>query len=45
MLAEFLTLPHSNIIMEIQVEGGALRVKRELEGGWFQWITMPLPAY
>jgi electron transfer flavoprotein beta subunit len=19
-------------------------VKRELEGGWFQWITMPLPA-
>src|SRR5690242_8450402 len=22
----------------------ALRVKRELEGGWFQWIAMPLPA-
>jgi len=21
-----------------------LRVKRELEGGWFQWIVMPLPA-
>ena len=21
-----------------------LRVKRELEGGWFQWIAMPLPA-
>src|SRR5213593_732123 len=21
-----------------------LRVKRELEGGWFQWVTMPLPA-
>ena len=21
-----------------------LRVKRELEAGWFQWITMPLPA-
>jgi electron transfer flavoprotein beta subunit len=19
-------------------------VKRELEGGWFQWVTMPLPA-
>jgi electron transfer flavoprotein beta subunit len=19
-------------------------VKRELEGGWFQWITLPLPA-
>ena len=44
LLAEFLGLPHSTIIMEIQVEGGALRVKRELEGGWFQWITLPLPA-
>ena len=22
----------------------ALRVKRELEGGWFQWMTLPLPA-
>src|SRR5215510_13416069 len=21
-----------------------LRVKRELEGGWFQWVAMPLPA-
>ena len=24
--------------------GTALRVKRELEGGWFQWVAMPLPA-
>src|SRR5439155_14335497 len=24
--------------------GATLRVKRELEGGWFQWIAMPLPA-
>jgi len=43
-LAEFLGLPHSTIIMEIQAEGGAVRVKRELEGGWFQWIELPLPA-
>jgi electron transfer flavoprotein beta subunit len=21
-----------------------MRVKRELEGGWFQWVSMPLPA-
>ena len=21
-----------------------MRVKRELEGGWFQWLAMPLPA-
>jgi electron transfer flavoprotein beta subunit len=30
--------------MEIQVNGATLKVKRELEGGWFQWIEMPLPA-
>jgi electron transfer flavoprotein beta subunit len=44
ILAEMLYLPHSTIVMEIQAEGGALKVKRELEGGWFQWIEMPLPA-
>src|SRR5579859_6280378 len=44
ILAEMLNLPHSTIVMEIQAEGGGLRVKRELEGGWFQWIEMPLPA-
>ena len=44
MLAERLQIPHSTIIMEVQVDAGRLRVKRELEGGWFQWIGMPLPA-
>jgi electron transfer flavoprotein beta subunit len=44
ILAERLGLPHATIIMEVQAEAGALRVKRELEGGWFQWLSMPLPA-
>ena len=44
ILAEMLGLPHSTIVMEIQAEGDILKVKRELEGGWFQWIEMPLPA-
>ena len=44
VLAERLGIPHATIIMEVQVQDGALRVKRELEGGWFQWISMPLPA-
>jgi electron transfer flavoprotein beta subunit len=30
--------------MEVQIAESRLRVKRELEGGWFQWIAMPLPA-
>ena len=44
ILAEKLGMAHSTIIMEVQVDGSTLRVKRELEGGWFQWISMPLPA-
>jgi electron transfer flavoprotein beta subunit len=26
------------------VQDTHVRVKRELEGGWFQWVEMPLPA-
>ena len=45
VLAERLGLPHATIIMEVDAAGeGALRVKRELESGWFQWMTLPLPA-
>src|SRR5262245_30140383 len=52
ILAEKLGMAHSTIIMDVQVQDapstgsghGTLRVKRELEGGWFQWVTMPLPA-
>ena len=44
VLAERLGMPHSTIIIEIQIEGASVRVKRELEGGWFQWVAMPLPA-
>jgi electron transfer flavoprotein beta subunit len=51
VLATRLGVPHSTIIMEVQVhpstgagQEATLRVKRELEGGWFQYVTMPLPA-
>jgi electron transfer flavoprotein beta subunit len=50
VLAEKLGIPHATIIMEVQkldsadALGNALRVKRELEGGWFQWVGLPLPA-
>jgi electron transfer flavoprotein beta subunit len=44
VLAARLGLPHATIIMDVKIDGGRLRVKRELEGGWFQWVEMPLPA-
>jgi electron transfer flavoprotein beta subunit len=44
VLAQKLGMPHATIIMEVQASGTGLRVKRELEGGWFQWMSLPLPA-
>ena len=44
VLAERLGLPHATIVMEVAVDGLSVRVKRELEGGWFQWVTLPLPV-
>lgn len=44
VLAELLGWPHSTIIMQVEVKDKSIRVKRELEGGWFQHIEMPLPS-
>lgn len=44
ILAELLGIPHSTIIMEVDLQERLVRVKRELEGGWFQWVDMPTPA-
>ena len=44
ILAELLGLPHATIVIEIDATGEQLRVKRELESGWYQWYTMPKPA-
>lgn len=44
ILAELLGLPHATIAIEVDAGGEKLRVKRELESGWYQWYTMPTPA-
>jgi electron transfer flavoprotein beta subunit len=44
VLAELLGIASSTIIMQVEVNDKSIRVKRELEDGWFQHIGMPLPA-
>jgi electron transfer flavoprotein beta subunit len=44
VLAELLRMPHATIIMQVEATPTGLRVKRELEDGWFQHVEMPLPA-
>jgi electron transfer flavoprotein beta subunit len=46
VLAELLGIPHATIVIEVDRAslGETLRVKRELESGWYQWFTYKLPA-
>src|SRR6185437_10362472 len=44
IIAELMDYAHATIVMEVEVQDKAVRVKRELEDGWFQNITLPLPA-
>ena len=44
LLAALLNLPHATIIMQIEVQDGRMKLKRELEAGWFQWMECPLPG-
>ena len=44
ILAELLGLPHATIVMRVETTPQGIRVKRELEDGWFQHVELPLPA-
>ena len=44
IMAEQLGVAHATIVMDVEVQDSSLRVKRELESGYFQWVTLPLPA-
>ena len=46
ILAELLGIPNATIVIEVDRESlnGSLRVKRELESGWYQWFKYQLPA-
>jgi len=46
ILAELLGIPHATIVIEVDKSsiGDTLRVKRELESGWYQWFTYKLPT-
>ena len=44
LIGELLEMSTATLAIETQVEGDKIKVKRELESGWFQWVTLPLPA-
>ncbi len=44
ILAELLNLPHASLILHVEKTDAGLKVKRELESGWFQELELPTPA-
>ncbi len=44
ILAELLGVPHATLILHVEKIETGIKVKRELEAGWFQEIELPLPA-
>ena len=44
LIGEILGMTTATLVMETELTDEKLRVKRELESGWFQWVTLPLPA-
>ncbi len=44
LIGEMLGIPTATLAIETDVMDGQIKVKRELESGWFQWVQLPLPA-
>ena len=45
LIAELLGLSHASLVIGTEVTSDSvIRVKRELESGWFQWVDLSLPT-
>ena len=44
LLGTMLGMPTATLVIATEISGDKIKVKRELESGWFQWVGLPLPA-
>jgi electron transfer flavoprotein beta subunit len=44
VMAELLGVPHVTLVLQVELQGNSIKVKRELEDGLMQHVEMPLPA-
>ena len=45
LIAELMNMSHASLVMGTELlDGNTIKVKRELENGWFQWTTLSLPT-
>ena len=44
LVGEMLGLSTATLVIQTDLSQDKIKVKRELESGWFQWVELPLPA-
>ena len=44
LIGEFLGMSTATLAIETDIDKEKIRVKRELESGWFQWVTLGAPS-
>ena len=44
LLGELLNMSTATLVIETDIDQNKIRVKRELESGWFQWVELEFPA-
>jgi len=45
LLAEYFNMSHGSLVMETNISDNTkIKVKRELENGWFQWSELDIPS-
>ena len=44
LLGELLNMSTATLAIETDIDQNKIRVKRELESGWFQWVELEFPA-
>ncbi len=44
LIGEFLGMSTATLVVETNIENNHIRLKKELESGWYQWVVLPIPA-
>lgn len=44
LIGEFLGMSTATLVVETKIENDHIRLKKELESGWYQWVELPIPA-
>ena len=44
LIGEILGMSTATLAVETEVSDKKIKIKRELESGWFQWVSLPVPA-